>query len=255
MNDSVYHAVIVACHAGFHKDVATIPDSPEDDPYWVLSSFQHREPPYYIEHIRHGVSLVNSLPESVLIFSGGQTHKDMGTWTEADTYYAIGKHYRWWMDEHRTGDEHLEKRIAVEQYARDSFENLLFGICRFQQITKRYPREITMVSWAFKENRFDIHREALRIPVNRFHFEGVNDPVDMQAAFTGEAATVRLFKRYRYGTGGELLSKRKKRDPFMRGHPYRRCDGMEPFFRFIDDPGNSTVEYPGIFPWDKRLFA
>jgi hypothetical protein len=249
---SFRHAVIVACHAGFKKDVTGVPDAPEQDQYWVLESFQKKEPPFYIDHIRRGVSLVKSIPESLLLFSGGITHKDMGEWTEADSYYAIAEYYKWWLGDHEilSSEESVKKRSSVEQYARDSFENLLFGICRFQQIAGQYPDEVTMVSWAFKENRFDLHREALRFPVNSFHYEGMNDPVDLQAALKGEAETVQLFRSYRYGSGGELLQKRNKRDPFKRGHPYRGCDGMESFFQFIENPNNGTKEFDSRFPWE-----
>lgn len=37
-----------------------------------------------------------------------------------------------------------QKKIILEEYARDSFENLLFSICRFYQIFKIFPKEISI---------------------------------------------------------------------------------------------------------------
>lgn len=80
----------------------------------------------------------------------------------------------------------------AEEYARDSLENLLYSVCRFkvwterspsfspsqpslyphphqrtsmQEFTGHYPREITVVSFGFKQDRFEAHhRAALRFP-------------------------------------------------------------------------------------------
>jgi len=50
--------------------------------------------------------------------------------------------------------------------ARDSFENLLFGVCRFRERAGHYPDTVTVVSWGFKAARFDLHRETLRWPAS-----------------------------------------------------------------------------------------
>jgi hypothetical protein len=39
---------------------------------------------------------------------------------------------------------------VVEDYARDSFENLLFSICRFKEVTGNYPARVTVVGYTFK---------------------------------------------------------------------------------------------------------
>jgi hypothetical protein len=36
-------------------------------------------------------------------------------------------------------------RVQTEEFARDSFENLLFSICRFRQVSQKYPERITIV--------------------------------------------------------------------------------------------------------------
>ena len=38
----------------------------------------------------------------------------------------------------------MSGRALTEEYARDSFENLLFSVCRFRQLTGAYPANITV---------------------------------------------------------------------------------------------------------------
>ena len=50
----------------------------------------------------------------------------------------------------------------------------LFSICRFREITGRYPEKITMVSFSFKQKRFEtLHAAALRWPQGHFVYIGV----------------------------------------------------------------------------------
>ena len=64
-------------------------------------------------------------------------------------------------------------RTFTEEHARDSFENLLFGLCRFYELTGHYPDQLTVVSYTLKQNRFStLHRGALRFPQERFTFLG-----------------------------------------------------------------------------------
>jgi len=60
-----------------------------------------------------------------------------------------------------------------QEHARDSFENLLFSLCRFYEITGHYPLKITAVSYTLKQKRFEqLHRAAVRFPADSFHFIG-----------------------------------------------------------------------------------
>jgi hypothetical protein len=133
--------IIVAGHAPFREDVISVPAFPEEDDAWVLQPFQRGEPPLYIEHIRQGVALLRNDPASLLIFSGGFTRREAGLrWSEAETYSALARYFQYWTTETETAPvSGLSSRIATEDFSRDSFENLLFSICRFQQVTGRYP--------------------------------------------------------------------------------------------------------------------
>ena len=127
---------------------------PEQHRHWFLQSFQRGEPPFYIEHIRAGIDVASRDPSSLLVFSGGQTRGEAGPRSEAQSYWNLAEHFRWWSTPEISG------RTTTEEFARDSFENLLFAICRFKEWTGRYPQKIRVVSWAFKERRFALHREA-----------------------------------------------------------------------------------------------
>lgn len=68
-----------------------------------------------------------------------------------------------------------EQHIFVEEFARDSYENLLFGIARFYEITGKYPKKITVVGFEYKRERFEtIHRHAIRFPVSDFNYIGID---------------------------------------------------------------------------------
>jgi hypothetical protein len=63
--------------------------------------------------------------------------------------------------------------LAPQDRARDSFENLLFSLCRFYELTGRYPDSLTLVGYEFKRRRFSqLHRAALRLPQEAFRYEG-----------------------------------------------------------------------------------
>jgi hypothetical protein len=47
----------------------------------------------------------------------------------------------------------VTRRTILEEFARDSVENLLFGICRFRECTGEYPEHVTVIGWAFKSER------------------------------------------------------------------------------------------------------
>src|SRR6266581_1344664 len=143
-------AIIVAGHAPFKKETEAVPEHPERDEAWFLQPFQMGEAPFYIEHIRRGVILLANNPAALLIFSGGHTRREAGLrWSEASTYLAIARHFQWWVPDESAGlRQGLEARAVVENYSRDSFENLLFGVCRFEQVVGRFPRNVTVVSWA-----------------------------------------------------------------------------------------------------------
>lgn len=51
----------------------------------------------------------------------------------------------------KNDEELILERISTETFARDSFENVVFLICRFYEIFGTYPERITIVGFEFKE--------------------------------------------------------------------------------------------------------
>ena len=72
----------------------------------------------------------------------------------------------------------VKSHIVTEEFAVDSYQNLLFSLLRYYTILKRWPKHITLISHDFKKHRFiDLHLRAIRWPIDRFTFVGI-DPLE-----------------------------------------------------------------------------
>lgn len=232
--------VLVAGHAVY---VGSDFQSPSADSNWFLQSFQLGEPPFYIEHIRYAVDLAASDSRSLLVFSGGQTRLEAGPRSEAQSYWMIAHHFAWWQ---RVS---VSLRATTEEFARDSFENVLFGVCRFKECTGRYPQLVHVVSWAFKEERFQLHLDAIRWPSSSasYRFHGVNNPVDSEGARKGEAKALASFRDDPFGTEGDLAKKRDERNPFARHQTYSHsCPELVGLLQHRSAHGK---KFSGSLPW------
>lgn len=244
------HLVIVPGHAAFKQRTRDTPEHPEWDAAWALRPFQLGEPAFYIEHIRRGVLHAARDPEALLVFSGSRTRLESGRWSEAASYFQVARKACFWMPAPFTAlRRSIAQRTATEEYARDSFENLLFSLCRFRQLAGAYPRRITVVGWAFKGPRFELHRKALRLPPT-FRYDGFNDPLDLEHARAGERLVLEAFRRSPYGLEPAIMRKREERNPFRLEHNYGTCPGLAGFFRFIAQPVGPETEFPGRLPWE-----
>ena len=103
----------------------------------------------------------------------------------------------------------------------------IFSIARFHEVTGNYPKKITVVSFSFKQRRFEtLHAPALRWPADRFMYVGVDPPsstgFDLKRSTEGEAKNAAApFEQDPYGCHSEVLQeKRKGRNPFHRTPPY-----------------------------------
>ena len=211
--------IIVPGHAAFKANVKadTLPADIAQDELWALQSFQKGEPRFYIEHMHTGVELLQSQPQSLLVPSGGRTRLEAGEWSEAATNVAVARHYGWW-SKSKNGDR-LGDRTVLDEFARDSLENLANGVLRFRQVVGRDPELITVVGWKFKQQRFDLHRQALGIDFDQFIYIGCNDPVNVRQAMIGETQTLAQFQADPYAERSPLSDKRKARNPFHQVMP------------------------------------
>jgi DUF218 domain-containing protein len=228
--------ILVAGHAVY---LARSDLPAEDDRNWALHPFQKGEPPLLIQHVRRGVELAAADPGAGLVFSGGCTRAAAGPRSEAESYCQVAKRLRWWQR------PEVSARTWTEDHARDSLENCLFGLARFRELTGRYPDRVIVVGWAFKARRFSLHARALRFPADRFTYEGVNDPVDAEAAVRGEGSVLEAFTRDPYAAHGDLAKKRLDRDPFNRPPPYAStCPELADLLRHT-----GPDIFPGPVPW------
>lgn len=126
----------------------------------------------------------------------------------------------------------------------------MFSICRFKEVTGSYPTKITVVSFTFKQRRFEtLHAPALGWPANAFAYIGVDPPVstgfNLARSVEGEQKNAAApFETDPYGCHSDILQeKRKGRNPFSRTSPYPlTCPDMKDLFAYCG---------PEYFPKDK----
>ncbi len=113
----------------------------------------------------------------------------------------------------------------------------MFSICRFKEVTGHYPKRITVVSFSFKERRFEeLHAAAIRWPNDddKFNYVGIDPDAstgfDIVASSEGERTNSALpFESDPYGCNTPILKeKREQRNPFSRTPPYElTCPEMK----------------------------
>eukprot|EP00527_Entomoneis_sp_CCMP2396_P007849 CAMPEP_0198148324 /NCGR_PEP_ID=MMETSP1443-20131203/40879_1 /TAXON_ID=186043 /ORGANISM="Entomoneis sp., Strain CCMP2396" /LENGTH=331 /DNA_ID=CAMNT_0043812981 /DNA_START=151 /DNA_END=1143 /DNA_ORIENTATION=+ len=222
-------------------------DADHDEADWFLLDYQKRRglPEAIAAHIKAGVQAANSDPHGLLVFSGGETRATAGPDTEGSSYFRVTDAMNWWPRK-----SNVRSRTLAEEFATDSFQNLLFSICRFYEVTGRYPEKITVVSFTFKERRFaELHAKALRWPSSQFFYVGVDpspsDGFKLEEASKGEMENAaKPFEDDPYGCNSPVLrEKRALRNPFYRTPPYDlSCPDMQEILHYCN---------PEMIPKDK----
>lgn len=241
---SLKNAIVVCAHAVYHGGPKLRPaQMAEMDKYWTLKPFQQGEGIEYISHIQRGVTLAAQDQSALLIFSGGQT-RPPHILSEAQSYHDVACAFTFW------GKRDVLSRTTTEEFARDSIDNLLFSIARFQECVGSLPDNVTIISWRFKEARFRHHAWSIRWPHSRFHFEGVGVPDDLQLAEQEEQHTLDKFKAdcSGYGAGENgLYVKKLQRNPFRRQHGYAiSCPDMSVVLAWTAPTRVSEKEVPWV---------
>ncbi|KAH6835240.1 transmembrane protein [Perilla frutescens var. hirtella] len=211
---------------------------------WFLESYQKHpgQAATFVTHIEKGVEIAATDDAALLLFSGGETRKDAGPRSEAQSYWTVAESKQWFGKR-----DNVRSRALTEEHARDSFENLLFSVCRFRELTGTYPQNITVVGYDFKEERFvHLHRSAIRFPEGRFLYSGTpSSQNSKEAALKGEGLVRAQFQEDPYGCLGSLRRKKLGRDPFHRSIPYPNgCPEIKGLFKYC-----GTAPYPGWLPW------
>ncbi|OEL35629.1 hypothetical protein BAE44_0003348 [Dichanthelium oligosanthes] len=184
---------------------------------WFLEPYQKHpgQAATFLAHIREGVDIAGKDDGALLLFSGGETRKDAGPRSEAQSYWAIAESKGWFGEFWTTWAFLLSCALVV--------------------------------SYDFKEERFaQLHRTALGFPEGRFFFSGTPaTPTAREAAQKGEAAVRAQFLEDPYGCLGSLHEKRLKRDPFHRTIPYPDgCPELKSLFSYC-----GPVPFSGHLPW------
>lgn len=236
------HAIVVCGHAIYTGGLdLELPLEAEHDDHWVLQSFQRGEGRFYVDHIRKGVEIAAADRNSLLIFSGGQT-RHPHLLSEAQGYHNVATLFDFW------GHSSVPQRTTTEEFARDSYDNVLFALARFHECVGVFPKKISMVSWVFKQKRFRHHTDAIGWPTSKFQFVGVGTPDDLQFALTSEARTLNEFKVdvTGYGsTGGSLGKKKMARNPYRRQHGYETsCPSLTPLLKWTESTPFPRDEVP-----------
>ncbi|TKA52109.1 hypothetical protein B0A53_04769 [Rhodotorula sp. CCFEE 5036] len=249
------HLVIVPGHAVWSGSDASLASRDRD---WILEPMQKGgSVRTYLKHIVKGVEIAVRDPHALLIFSGGQTrtHADA---TEGMSYARLAKlgnlYTQFMSDEERrrrakNPDDEFE-RVTTEDFALDSMENVLFSIARFKEFTGHYPDRITVVGYGMKRARYeDVHRAAIRWPMDKFEYIGIDNEGDTTADYEGERKYgLEPYRLDRYGCHGRLLAKRRKRNPFRRFHGYHSsAPELKDLFEYC--PLDNKL-FAGPLPWD-----
>ncbi|EGN99619.1 hypothetical protein SERLA73DRAFT_179724 [Serpula lacrymans var. lacrymans S7.3] len=257
--EQLSHLIIVPGHAIWTGVWA---EQTLDEDYWVLEDYQRGHSAArlsaFVSHITRGAELALGDQRSLLVFSGGQTRIGSTT-TEAESYMRLALTTNVFLSASSTPstrDEIPFSRATTENYALDSFENLLFSIARFHEYTGRYPKQITVVGYEMKRRRFtELHRAAIRWSEARFGYVGI-DPVGEGGAKALEGEFQNGYMPYTvdtYGCHDYLLQKRRLRNVFARFHSYfsssPELGGLLSWC-----PGgvgeSMTKIYEGPLPWD-----
>ncbi|WRT65039.1 uncharacterized protein IL334_001981 [Kwoniella shivajii] len=226
--EELNHLIMVPGHAiwlGHDPTKATQNDD------WILEPMQKSgSVKTYIKHIERGVEELKKDNKALLVFSGGATRLPPSPpLPEALSYHNLAHALSLLPSTPLPTEEGNSKsplplnlRAATEEYALDSYENLLFSIARFKEVTGRYPGKITVVGYGMKRRRFvNLHRAALSFPSSNFTYIGINDQGDIKGHYQGEFKYG--FKPFIYSPSGchpPLSIKRLVRNPYKRYHPY-----------------------------------
>ncbi|KAJ7078846.1 hypothetical protein B0H15DRAFT_891779 [Mycena belliarum] len=242
LQDNLNHLIIVPGHAiwtGTNPDLRTRVDE------WAFQSFRTNPESslldVFFKHISTAARLALEDQRSLVVFSGGQT-QPTSTTTEGESYLRLAL---------KAGLFHSERfpRATSENYALDSFQNLLFSIARFHEYTGTYPKKITVVGYEIKRARFqELHRTAIRWPKDTFNYIGIDMDGDTTQARQGEHQNGFVpYLTDLYGCHDYLAEKRRQRNYNARYPPYySSCPDLRSLLDWC--PETNTL-FSRTLPW------
>jgi hypothetical protein len=169
-----------------------------------------------------------------LVFSGGVTREGSAL-SEAESMFNVAEAGAWWKA------SEVRSRCLMEQNARDSLQNLVFGLAEIRRSTGMWPQELIAVGYAFKRARYELHASTLGI--RNFTYVGVNDPHPdvLPYSIVGEYLKLQQAKFDPLLRSAEWRAQRESRNPLKRPLPdYSEVD--QTLARFVEYAwGNGTM--------------
>jgi len=255
------HLVILCCHAVYY---GTLGSDPRDENNWALKPFQRStatksgEHETFLQHAFAAVQLSNA--DTLIAFSGGPTDSNYPDLSEARSYLnafgdwcaAIGLEVPKVARAGGSGEG-----ILLEERATDSYQNVLFSILAFRRRTGYYPEQLTIITHAFKNDRFlHLHSRALKWPAERVKVLGINPPftlAELEGTIAGEKRNgYAPWETDLYGVRDPLAGKRKVRG-WDDGKSKEPGKGLEPAVHklLLYDGGAAGNEvFPETLPWE-----
>ncbi|KAJ7072549.1 hypothetical protein C8F01DRAFT_1104334 [Mycena amicta] len=240
---SLDHLVVVPGHAIW---LGTNPQLRTEISEWAFQSFQSTQDSsrleVFFQHISRAAEIALDDENSLVVFSGGQTQRSSTT-TEGESYLRLALQAGLF-------HSHAFPRATSENYALDSFQNLLFSIARFHEVAGHYPSKITVVGYEMKRARFlELHRAAIRWPESRLAYIGIDVEGDNSLARQGERENGYLpYLADLYGCHSFLANKRRQRNYAARYPPYYLSNpGLASLLGWC--PQEHTAMFSGALPW------
>jgi hypothetical protein len=199
------NCIVVCCHGIF-----TGGGSPAKAANWLLQPYQSdEEPRQYLAHCQAGIALAYQQERSCLIFSGGYTYAESPEISEARSYYQAATTAELFPPD-------FPAPVVLEEYALDSFENILLSLLCYKEYVGTYPRSLSVISWKFKGERLRLHCQALQLPLAMYNIIGVENPADLAKVELAEHRVKENFTKDPFGLHNPLAQKRLQRNPFRR---------------------------------------
>ncbi len=203
----------------------------------------HADYPEYVriyeQQLREAFRLINECFYDALVISGGYTKLEIKK-SEANGMLD-------WAN-----DLDLPRKkgiILLEEYAKDSFENLLLSLCRFFQFFNEFPETVHSCTWKFNTERFRILARQISLP--HFQVIPVGRRVGEEDIALKWAKLAREDPFYSKQTNSE--EKYLKRDPWKKNHPYGQInENFQQLFNKLNElksAGRNPREAKDLFLW------
>ncbi len=229
-------------HLIFVPGVAVLRQTAGDlsaDAAWYLDEHEAGNGARHVEQLKRAVELAAADPEALLVLTGRASERSI-TRTQSISSKMVAEAQGWW------GAADVAKRTHLEEFARDSFEHLLFSLARYREAVRLYPERITVITWAYKAAMFDLHRRAIRWPLERFRFEGRNNPAKLGATEERERSVEIAYLDDPYAAGPKLRQHRRDRNPWLREPGYHKT--AQEMKELLGWEGPKL--FRGPLPWD-----